>query len=121
MGQSEAMQEVFQRIQMVAKSKATVLVRGESGTGKELVAKALHFNSAVKDKPFIKVNCATIPETLLESELFGHTRGSFTGAIADKKGKFEVADGGTIFLDEIAEMSSGAASQAVAGLAGTGD
>jgi Nif-specific regulatory protein len=105
-GQSEPMQEVFQRIQMVAKSKATVLIRGESGTGKELVAKAIHFNSEVKDKPFIKVDCATIPETLLESELFGHTRGSFTGAIADKKGKFEVADGGTIFLDEIGEMST---------------
>jgi len=105
-GQSKAMQDVFQRIQMVAKSKATVLIRGESGTGKELVAKAIHFNSPLKDKPFIKVDCATIPETLLESELFGHTRGSFTGAIADKKGKFEIADGGTIFLDEVAEMST---------------
>jgi len=104
-GSSQGMQEVFQRIQMVAKSKATVLIRGESGTGKELVAKAIHFNSPLKEKPFIKVDCATIPETLLESELFGHTRGSFTGAIADKKGKFEVADGGTIFLDEIGEMS----------------
>ena len=104
-GSSQGMQEVFQRIQMVAKSRATVLIRGESGTGKELVAKAIHFNSPLKEKPFIKVDCATIPETLLESELFGHMRGSFTGAIADKKGKFEVADGGTIFLDEIAEMA----------------
>ena len=105
-GQSEPMQEVFQRIQMVAKSKATVLIRGDSGTGKELVAKAIHFNSPLKEKNFVKVNCATIPETLLESELFGHMRGSFTGAIADKKGKFEVADGGTIFLDEIGEIST---------------
>jgi len=104
-GQSEPMQEVLQRIEMVSRSKATVLVRGESGTGKELVAKAIHFNSPLKEKPFVKVDCATIPETLLESELFGHTRGSFTGAIADKKGKFEIADRGTIFLDEIAELS----------------
>ncbi len=104
-GQSRPMQEVFERIQAVANSHATVLVRGESGTGKELVAKAIHFNSPWKEKAFIKVDCASIPETLLESELFGHARGSFTGAIADKKGKFEVADGGTIFLDEIGELS----------------
>ncbi len=103
-GQSKAMQEVFERIQAVAGSRATVLIRGDSGTGKELVAKAIHFNSPWKDKAFIKVDCAAIPETLLESELFGHTRGSFTGAIADKKGKFEIADGGTIFLDEIGEL-----------------
>jgi len=104
-GQSKVMQEVFQKIEMVAKTRATVLIRGESGTGKELVAKAIHFNSPWKEKPFIKVDCATIPETLLESELFGHKRGSFTGAISDKKGKFEIADGGTIFLDEIGELS----------------
>jgi len=103
-GQSKPMQEVFERIQAVAGTRATVLIRGESGTGKELVAKAIHFNSPWKEKPFIKVDCASIPETLLESELFGHTRGSFTGAIADKKGKFELADGGTIFLDEIGEL-----------------
>jgi len=105
-GQSQAMQEVFERVQTVANSHATVLIRGDSGTGKELVAKAIHFNSPWKEKAFIKVDCASIPETLLESELFGHTRGSFTGAIADKKGKFEIADGGTIFLDEIGELTT---------------
>ncbi len=104
-GQSKAMQEVFERIERVSKSRATVLIRGESGTGKELVAKAIHFNSPWRERPFIKVDCATIPETLLESELFGHKKGAFTGAIADKKGKFELADGGTIFLDEIGELS----------------
>ncbi len=104
-GQSKPMLEVFEKIQMVSKTRATVLIRGESGTGKELVARAIHFNSPWRDKPFIKVDCATIPETLLESELFGHKKGSFTGAISDKKGKFELADGGTIFLDEIGELS----------------
>ena len=104
-GQSKPMQEVFEKIERVSKSRATVLIRGESGTGKELVAKAIHFNSLWRERPFIKVDCATIPETLLESELFGRKKGAFTGAIADKKGKFEVADGGTIFLDEIGELS----------------
>ncbi len=103
-GNSPAMQKVFSSLQRIIKTDSTVLVLGESGTGKELVAKAIHFNGARKDKPFIAVNCAAIPETLLESELFGHTRGSFTGAIKDKVGKFEAANHGTIFLDEIGTM-----------------
>lgn len=104
-GNSSALAEVMSMVQRVASSNATVLIRGESGTGKELVAKALHFASSRKDQPFIKVNCAALPETLLESELFGHIKGSFTGAIADRKGKFEEAHKGTIFLDEIGEIS----------------
>src|SRR4030042_242543 len=91
-------------IEKVADTKATVLITGETGTGKELVAKAVHYNSPRKNNAFVSVNCAAIPETLLESELFGHEKGSFTGAIAMRKGRFELADGGTIFLDEIAEM-----------------
>jgi len=104
-GGSSALAEVMSMVQRVANSNATVLIRGESGTGKELVAKALHFASSRKDKPFIKVNCAALPETLLESELFGHVKGSFTGAIADRKGKFEEANQGTLFLDEIGDIS----------------
>ncbi|MDT8447457.1 MAG: sigma-54 dependent transcriptional regulator [bacterium] len=104
-GSSSALAEVMSMVQRVANSNATVMIRGESGTGKELVAKALHFASSRKDQPFIKVNCAALPETLLESELFGHIKGSFTGAIADRKGKFEEAHKGTIFLDEIGEIS----------------
>jgi DNA-binding NtrC family response regulator len=103
-GGSPAMQKVFSSLQRIIKTDSTVLVLGESGTGKELVAKAIHFNGARKDKPFIAVNCAAIPESLLESELFGHTRGAFTGAIKDKLGKFEAANHGTIFLDEIGTM-----------------
>jgi len=104
-GSSKAMQEVFRTVLKVAKSRATVLLRGESGTGKELIAKAIYSHSERADKPFIKVNCAAIPENLLESEFFGHEKGAFTGAITTKKGKFEHADGGTIFLDEVAELA----------------
>ncbi|WP_243371969.1 sigma-54 dependent transcriptional regulator [Geotalea sp. SG265] len=103
-GSSEPMQQVFSRMKKIIKTDSTVLILGESGTGKELVAKAVHFNGARKDKPFIAVNCSAIPENLLESELFGHTRGSFTGAIKDKVGKFEAANRGTIFLDEIGTL-----------------
>lgn len=103
-GNSEAMQRVFNLMKRIIKTDSTVLVMGESGTGKEIVAKAIHFNSHRKDKPFIAVHCGAIPETLLESELFGHTKGSFTGAHKDKIGKFQAANGGTIFLDEIGTM-----------------
>ncbi|MEP6916199.1 MAG: sigma-54 dependent transcriptional regulator [Acidobacteriota bacterium] len=104
-GRSRRMQEVIQTSQVVARSKSTILITGETGTGKEMVARAIHFHSAQREMPLIKVNCAAIPETLLESELFGHVRGAFTGATANKKGKFALADGGTIFLDEIGTMS----------------
>jgi DNA-binding NtrC family response regulator len=104
-GRSRRMQEVIHTAQVVARSKSTILITGETGTGKEMVARAIHFHSAQREMPLIKVNCAAIPETLLESELFGHVRGAFTGATANKKGKFALADGGTIFLDEIGTMS----------------
>ncbi len=104
-GRSRAMEEVISRAELVAETKSTVLITGETGTGKELVARAIHDRSAQRDMPLIKVNCAAIPETLLESELFGHVRGAFTGAASSKKGKFALADGGTIFLDEIGTMS----------------
>jgi DNA-binding NtrC family response regulator len=104
-GRSRRMQEVINTAQLVAKSKSTILITGETGTGKEMVARAVHFHSAQREMPLIKVNCAAIPETLLESELFGHVRGAFTGATTNKKGKFALADGGTIFLDEIGTMS----------------
>lgn len=103
-GCSPAMKEVFKELVRVGQSKATVLLRGESGTGKELIAKLIHENSPRAGKPFIKVNCAALSETLLESELFGHERGAFTGAIQMRKGRFELADGGTIFLDEIGDL-----------------
>lgn len=103
-GCSPAMKEVFKELVRVGQSKATVLLRGESGTGKELIAKLIHENSPRAGKPFIKVNCAALSETLLESELFGHEKGSFTGAIQMRKGRFELADGGTIFLDEIGDL-----------------
>jgi two-component system response regulator PilR (NtrC family) len=106
LGRSDAMQAVFTTIQSVANTNSTVLVTGESGTGKELVARAIHFNSLRRDRPFVAVNCGAVPETLLESELFGHVRGAFTGAHASKKGLMEVAEGGTIFLDEIGEMTA---------------
>jgi Nif-specific regulatory protein len=99
------MHEVIKTVLKVSKSKATVLLRGESGTGKELIAKAIHFESPRAKGPFIAVNCAAIPETLLEAELFGYERGAFTGAVTAKPGKFELANGGTLFLDEIGEMS----------------
>ncbi len=104
-GKSKAMHDVFETIQKVAPSGATVLIEGESGTGKELVAKSIHFNSPRRDKPFVAVNCSALAESLLESELFGHEKGAFTGAVAMKKGRFELADGGTLFLDEIGELS----------------
>lgn len=104
-GKSAKMQEVFKIIERVADTDSTVLILGESGTGKELVARALHFNSKRQNAPFVPVNCSALPEHLLESELFGHRKGAFTGAIYDKKGLFEEADGGTIFLDEIGSMS----------------
>ena len=103
-GISGKMQDVFKKTTKVAQTNSTVLIRGESGTGKELIARAIHYGSSRKDSQLVEINCASIPETLLESELFGHEKGSFTGAIKQKTGKFEVADGGTIFLDEIAEM-----------------
>jgi DNA-binding NtrC family response regulator len=103
-GSSPAMQKVFSRITKIIKTDSTVLILGESGTGKELIAKAIHSNGPRRDKPFIAVHCGAIPENLLESELFGHTKGSFTGAIRDKMGKFEAANHGTIFLDEIATL-----------------
>jgi len=99
------MQEIYLLIDKVAGTDSTVLITGESGTGKEMAARAIHSLSRRKDKPFVTINCAALPENLLESELFGHTKGSFTGAISDKKGMFEVAHRGTLFLDEIAEMS----------------
>jgi DNA-binding NtrC family response regulator len=104
-GKSKPMQGVFDIIRRVADSKSTILIVGDSGTGKELVAKAIHYNSPRRDRPFVALNCSAIPETLLESELFGHVKGSFTGAIANKKGMFESANSGTIFLDEIGEVS----------------
>lgn len=103
-GLSGKMQNVFKKIIKVANSDATVLIRGESGTGKELIARAIHFQSARAGKPLIEISCASIPETLLESELFGHEKGAFTGAYKLKKGKFELAHGGSLFLDEIGEL-----------------
>ena len=104
-GQSEAMQKVFDIVRKVADAKSNVLICGESGTGKELVARAIHYHSVRGQYPFVTVNCSALPETLLESELFGHMKGSFTGAVANKAGLFEVANGGTIFLDEIGETT----------------
>nr|HID57752.1 nif-specific transcriptional activator NifA [Desulfobacterales bacterium] len=103
-GNSNKMREVFQMISQVSKSNATVLIRGESGTGKELVANAIHYNSLRAKNPFVKVNCAALPSNLIESELFGHEKGAFTGAIRQKRGKFELANKGTIFLDEIGSI-----------------
>ena len=105
-GNSKIMQTMYDQIAQVSKSNTTVLIRGESGTGKELVANALHYNSLRADKPFVKVNCAALPDTIIESELFGHEKGAFTGAIALRKGRFEVANKGTIFLDEVGDFSA---------------
>jgi DNA-binding NtrC family response regulator len=104
-GKNRRMQEVYQLISDVAETDATVLIRGETGTGKELVAKSIHFNSRRKNKVFVSLNCGALPETLLESELFGYEKGAFTGAMRQKIGKFEYADGGTVFLDEVGDLS----------------
>ena len=105
-GRSRSMEEVIQRAELVAQTKSTVLITGETGTGKEMVARLIHHRSAQSEMPLIKVNCAAIPDTLLESELFGHVRGAFTGATMNKRGKFALADGGSIFLDEIGTLST---------------
>ena len=104
-GEGARMKEIFQFLARVAPAESTVLIEGESGTGKELAARALHRNSRRANKPFVAINCAAIPETLLESDLFGHERGAFTGAAVQKKGRLEVADGGVVFLDEIGELA----------------
>src|SRR3984893_18765913 len=104
-GESPLMREVYQFVSRVATRESTVLIQGESGTGKELLARAVHSNSGRADRPFVAINCAAITETLLESELFGHEKGAFTGAVGQKKGKLEMAAGGTVFLDEIGEMA----------------
>lgn len=108
-GNSGPMRSVYQQVTQVAPTNTTVMLRGESGTGKELIAHAIHYNSPRKEKPFIKVNCAALPETLIESELFGYEKGAFTGAHSQKKGRFELAEGGTLFLDEIGEINSSTA------------
>lgn len=104
-GTSEAIEDVFEIVKRVADTTASVLIQGESGTGKEMIARAIHFNGSRSSKPFLAVNCGAMTESLLESELFGHTKGAFTGAVADRKGFFRSAEGGTVFLDEIGEMS----------------
>jgi two-component system response regulator PilR (NtrC family) len=103
-GEAPVMTRLFEMVQKLAMVKSTVLVNGESGTGKELIARAVHYNGITRDKPFVAVNCGAIPETLIESELFGYVRGAFTGATRDKQGYFEAADGGTLFLDEISTL-----------------
>src|SRR5262249_25477683 len=106
-GHSPKMAWLYKQIALVSATDSTVLISGESGVGKELVARAIHLNSALGETPFVSINCGALTETLLEAELFGHTRGSFTGAVSDKRGLFEEANGGTLFLDEIGETSPG--------------
>lgn len=103
-GNSPAMHHVFDLVKRVSQAPTNILITGESGTGKEVIAKAIHYNGPLKEKPFVTINCGAIPENLMESEMFGHKKGSFTGAVADKPGLFEVADGGTLFLDEVGEL-----------------
>ncbi len=105
LSRSKAMAEVLENVKIVSQTDSTVLILGESGTGKELIANAIHYNSPRKEKPFVKISVAALPETLLEAELFGYEKGAFTGAVRQKKGRFEIADKGTIFLDEIGELS----------------
>lgn len=105
-GRSKSMQQVFDILQVVSDAKASILIQGQSGTGKEVIAKAIHYNSSRRTKPFVKTNCAALPDGLVESELFGHEKGAFTGAIKRTRGRFELADGGTLLLDEISEMST---------------
>ena len=105
LGHTQAMREIFAVVSRIARTDVTVLIQGESGTGKELLARAVHANSARRNRPFVAINCGAIPDTLLESELFGHERGAYTGAHVQRKGKLELADGGTLFLDEVGEMS----------------
>ncbi len=103
-GKADCMQIIYDKLEVISVTDSNVLIEGETGTGKDLIARTIHYNSMRKDKPFVKINCAAIPENLLESELFGYKKGAFTGAVMDKMGKFEAADGGTIFLDEIGDM-----------------
>ncbi len=119
-GRGSRMQEIFRTIERIGKVSSTVLLTGESGTGKELIARAIHFSSIRKDRKFVSINCGALPETLLESELFGHERGAFTGAVREKRGLFQEADGGTLFLDEISETTPDDAGQASAGDPGKG-
>src|ERR1700684_3316638 len=104
-GNSEVLRSVLQQVDLVAPTDSTVLIQGETGTGKELIARAIHRVSPRRNAPFVTLNCAAIPATLLESELFGHERGAFTGAVNQRIGRFEMADGGTLFLDEIGEIA----------------
>ena len=115
---SGPMRQMYEQVAQVAGTNTTVLIRGESGTGKELIAHAIHYNSLRAKKPFVKVSCAALPDSLIESELFGYEKGAFTGAEARKKGRFELADGGTLFLDEIGDVNLGHPGQAAARAAG---
>ena len=119
-GNSPALKHVLHLVETVAPSDSTVLLLGETGTGKELIARAIHDRSRRKDRTFVKVNCAAIPTGLLESELFGHEKGAFTGAIIQKIGRLELADQGTLFLDEVGDIPLGSPTQAIAGIAGAG-